>query len=158
GLALEAPVAKKTRAKKTADATSIAARALASGDAVIRNLPPLEHPDMAPLRALLEDSEIRKTAQNAKHERLALRVAGVTLRGLDFDAMVASYVLDPGRRSHGLDVRALEFLNRQVTSVESLRGKGKDAIPFDQVPVESARDFACEAADVTWQLRDRFEP
>ena len=39
---------------------------------------------------------------------------------------------------------------------EALRGKGKDVIPFDQVPIESARDFACEAADVTWQLRDRL--
>src|SRR5262249_3711065 len=124
----------------------------------IRNLPPLEHPDMTSLRALLEDSSVRKTAQNAKHDRLALRVAGVTLAGLDFDTMVASYVLDPGRRAHDLDVLALEFLNRQMTSVEALRGKGKDAIPFDQVPVEVARDFSCEAADVTWQLRDRFEP
>jgi DNA polymerase-1 len=158
GLLVEATTAKKPRAKKTAEPTSIAARALASGETVIRNLPPLEHPDMVSLKELLEDATVKKTAQNAKHERLALRVAGITLRGLDFDTMVASYVLDPGRRAHGLDVLALEFLNRQVTSDDALRGKGKDAIPFDQVPVESARDFACEAADVTWQLRDRFEP
>jgi len=157
GLPLEAP-AKKTRAKKAAEPTSIAGRALASGSGEVRNLPPLEHPDMAPLRDLLEDASVRKTAHNAKHERLALRVAGITLRGLDFDTMIASYVLDPGRRSHGLDVLALEFLGRQVTSVEALRGKGKEAIPFDQVPIESARDFSCEAADVTWQLRERFQP
>jgi DNA polymerase-1 len=157
GLPVEA-TAKRPRAKKAAEPTSIAARALTSGASVIRNLPPLEHPDMVSLRALLEDASVKKTAQNAKRERLALRVAGITLRGLDFDTMVASYVLDPGRRSHDLDVLALEFLNRQVTSDEALRGKGKDAIPFDRVPVESACDFACEAADVTWQLRDRFEP
>src|SRR5262249_2219647 len=132
GLGLE-PVVKKARPKKTVEPTSIAARALAVGDSVIRNLPPLEHPDMAALKALLEDPAVRKTAKDAKHARLALRIAGVTLLGLDFDTMVASYVLDPGRRSHGLDVLALEFLNRQVTSVEALRGKGKDAIPFDQV-------------------------
>jgi DNA polymerase-1 len=158
GLPIDAPAAKKARPKKTAEPTSMAARALSRGDAVIRNLPPIEHPDMTSLRALLEDAAVKKTAQNAKHERLALRVAGVTLRGLDFDTMVASYVLDPGRRSHDLDVLALEFLSRQVTSAEALRGKGKDAIPFDQVPIECARDFSCEAADVTWQLRDRFEP
>jgi DNA polymerase-1 len=157
GLPLEPP-AKKARPKKTAEPTTIAARVIARGQSVIRNLPPLEHPDMASLRTLLEDPSVKKTAQNAKHERLTLRVAGVTLRGLDFDTMVASYVLDPGRRSHDLDVLALEFLGRQVTSVEALRGKGKDAIPFDQVPVEAARDFSCEAADVTWQLRERFAP
>ncbi|MGH7615979.1 MAG: 5'-3' exonuclease H3TH domain-containing protein, partial [Gemmatimonadaceae bacterium] len=149
GLLIDAPVTKKTRPKKTAEPTTIAARALARGGTTIRNLPPLEHPDMASLRALLEDPAVKKTAQNAKHERLALRVAGVTLRGLDFDTMVASYVLDPGRRSHDLDVLALEFLNRQVTSLEALRGKGKDAIPFDQIPIDAARDFSCEAADVT---------
>jgi DNA polymerase-1 len=158
GLIVEVPTAKKPRAKKAVEPTSIAARVLATTETGIRNLPPLEHPDMTSLRAVLEDPSVRKTAQNAKHDRLALRVAGVTLRGLDFDTMVASYVLDPGRRAHGLDVLALEFLNRQVTSVEALRGKGKDAIPFDQVPVEAVRDFSCEAADVTWQLRDRFEP
>jgi DNA polymerase-1 len=158
GLPVEVSPAKKTRPKKTAEPTTIAGRALARGDAAIRNLPPIEHPDMTALRALLEDATVKKTAQNAKHERLAFRVAGVTLRGLDFDTMVASYVLDPGRRSHEVDVLALEFLGRQVTSAEALRGKGKDAIPFDQIPIESARDFSCEAADVTWQLRDRFEP
>jgi len=158
GLPVEAPAAKKTRPKKTAEPTSIAARALVSGESAIRNLPPIEHPDMVSLRELLEDPSVKKTAQNAKHERLALRVAGVTLRGLDFDTMVASYVLDPGRRSHEIDVLALEFLGRQTTSLEALRGKGKDTIPFDQVPIESAANFSCEAADVIWQLRDRFEP
>jgi DNA polymerase-1 len=158
GLIVEEATPKKARAKKTPEPTSIAARALAGGDTPIQNLPPIEHPDMAALRALLEDPTVRKTAQNAKQARLVLRVAGVTLRGLDFDTMVASYVLDPGRRAHELDVLALEFLNRQITSAESLRGKGKDAIPFDQVPVGCARDFSCEAADVAWQLRDRFEP
>ena len=45
---------------------------------------------MAPLRALLEDASVRKTAQNAKSDILTLRRAGVTLRGLDFDTMLAS--------------------------------------------------------------------
>ena len=79
---------------------------------------------------------------------LALRVAGVTLRGLEFDTMVASYVLDPGRRSHGLDLLALEFLDHKMTSFEDLCGKGKTFIPFDQVPIECARDYSCEDADI----------
>ena len=149
---------RKTRAKKAAEPTSIAARALAQGAPRIKNLPPLDDPAMKPLLELLEDPTARKTAQNAKFDLLVLRASGVTLRGLDFDTMIASYVLDPGRRSHGLDLLALEFLNHKMTSVDDLCGKGKDAIPYDQVPIECARDFACEDTDMTWRLRELFEP
>ena len=161
---IEGGAPKKSRAKKTAEPSSIAARALASGehrgnrDQRIRNLPALESLEMEPLRALLEDATVKKTAQDAKYDMLVLRKAGVTLRGLDFDTMIASYVLDPGRRSHGLDLLALEFLDHKMTSMEELCGKGREAIPFDQVPVECARDYACEDADMTWRLRERFEP
>jgi DNA polymerase-1 len=82
----------------------------------------------------------------------------VELRGLDFDTMVASYVLDPGRRSHGLDVLALEFLDHTMTSYSDLCGKGKSALAFDECPVECARDYSCEDADMTLRLRAVFEP
>jgi DNA polymerase-1 len=151
--------ARKARAKKApAEPTSIAARALARGRTPVRNLPPIGAPEMAALKALLEDASVPKTAQNAKYDMLALRRAGVELRGLDFDTMVASYVLDPGRRSHGIDQLALEFLQHTMTTLEDLCGKGKDAVPYDQVPIECARDFACEDVDMTWQLRAVFEP
>ena len=152
------PELPKRRATKAASPTSIAARALAERRAVVKNLPPLDAPEMAAVRGLLEDPAVKKTAQNAKFAMLALRVAGIDLRGLDFDTMIASYVLDPGRRSHGLDLLALEFLNKTLTSLDDLCGKGRDAIRFDEVPIECARDFACEEADVTWQLRTLFTP
>jgi DNA polymerase-1 len=107
---------------------------------------------------LLEDPAVKKAAHNAKDVTLVLRVAGVDVQGLEFDTMVASYVLDPGRRSHGLDLLALEFLDHKLTTFEELCGKGKSFIPFDQVPIECARDYSCEDVDVTWQLRERFEP
>src|SRR5262249_19253844 len=50
------------------------------------------------------------------------------------------------------------FLDYKMTSVEELCGKGKDLIPLNQVPVECVRDYACEDADVTWRLREQFEP
>ena len=78
------------------------------GEPAVRNLPPLGTGHGAAARAA-RGSAVRKTAQNAKYDVLVLRAPGVTLRGLDFDTMLASYVLDPGRRSHGLDVLALEF-------------------------------------------------
>jgi DNA polymerase I len=144
--------------KSAAQPSSIAARLLAKGPQPVRNLPSLESAEMTSLRALLEDETIRKTAQNAKHDVLALRRAGITLRGLDFDTMIASYVLDPGRRSHGLDVLAVEFLDHTMTSYDDLCGKGKAEIPFDACPIEAARDYACEDADMAFRLRAIFEP
>ena len=124
----------------------------------VRNLPPLGSSEMAPLRALLGDPAVRKTAQNAKYDLLVLRRAGVALRGLTFDTMIASYVLDPGRRSHGLDVLALEFLDHRMTTYEELCGKGKNAIPFDACAIDAARDYSCEDVDMTLRLQARFEP
>jgi DNA polymerase-1 len=147
-----------TAKKTTAQPSSVAARLLAKGTLPVKNLPALDSAGMAPLRQLLEDETVRKTAQNAKHDVLALRRAGITLRGLDFDTMIASYVLDPGRRSHGLDVLAVEFLDHTMTSYDELCGKGKAEIPFDACPIEAARDYACEDADMAFRLRAIFEP
>jgi DNA polymerase-1 len=123
-----------------------------------RNLPPLDDPQMAAFRALLEDASVPKTMQHGKFDILALRRAGITLRGLEFDTMLASYVLDPGRRSHGLDTLALEFLDYRMTSYEDLCGPTRSQIGYDAVPIPCARDYSCEDADITLQLREKFEP
>lgn len=137
---------------------SIAARALARGVAPVRNLPPLLSDALSEFRAVLEDPAIAKVGQNSKFDVLVLRSAGVTVRGLSFDTMLASYVLDPGRRSHSLDLLASEFLDHTMTSYESLCGKGKQELPFDVVPIEAARDYSCEDADMTWRLHEHFAP
>jgi DNA polymerase-1 len=152
----EAPAKKR---KSDNDSLSIAARILrANRPTSVRNLPPLTSPEIQPLRDLLADPAIRKTAQNSKYDLLVLRSMGVKLAGLDFDTMLASYVLDPGRRSHGLDVLALEFLDHTMTSYADLCGKGRSAIPFDECPLEAARDYSCEDADIALQMRRIFEP
>jgi DNA polymerase I len=154
-----APAARRTKAKAKGEPASIAGRALADqGALAVTNLPALDDPAMEPLRALLADPSVRKTMQNAKFDLLALRRAGIELAGLDFDTMIASYVLDPGRRSHGLDLLALEFLDHRLTSHEELCGKGRNEVPFDMVPVSCARDYCCEGADMAWRLREMFEP
>jgi DNA polymerase I len=156
GLAQDEP--RKT-AGATRGAESIASRAIAGGAMTpVRNLPELGAPEMAPLRELLEDPTVRKTAQNIKFDLLVLRRAGIRLAGLDFDTMLASYVLDPGRRSHGLDLLAIEFLDHQMTSYEDLCGRGKAQIPYEHVPVDCARDYSCEDADMALRLRAIFEP
>ena len=144
-------------AEKSA-ATSIAARMLADGPQPVKNLPPILSPEMEPLRALLADEKIRKTAHNAKYDLLVLRRAGVGFAGLDFDSMLASYLLDPGRRSHALDSLAIEFLQLPMTEYDELTGKGKNQIPFDEVPIAAARDYSCADADLTFRLRQLLEP
>ncbi|HET9776653.1 MAG TPA: DNA polymerase I, partial [Gemmatimonadaceae bacterium] len=149
------------RKRKTSNGepTSIAARMLRqTRPERVQNLPALDSPEMKPLRDLIEDPSVKKTAQNAKFDVLLLRSMGIQLAGLDFDTMVASYVLDPSRRSHGLDVLALEFLDHTMTSYTDLCGKGRSAIPFDECPIEAARDYSCEDADMTLRLRRVFEP
>ena len=157
-LTSEEPAPAKKSKTKTSEPASIAARAVASSADAPQNLPALTDAAMKPLRDLLEDESVRKTAQNGKFELLALRASGISLRGLDFDTMVGSYVLDPGRRAHDLNTLALEFLQRTIPTIEDLLGKGKNFIPLDQVPVATAASYAGERADVTLQLREEFEP
>jgi DNA polymerase-1 len=146
------------RRKLSSDGESLAARALATGRQAPRNLPGLDSPGMSELVALLTDAGVAKIAHNAKFVVLVLRRARVPLRGLEFDTMVASYVLDPGRRSHGLDLLALEFLDHTTTTREQVTGRGRTEIPFDEVPTEAARDYACEGADLPLRLRESFLP
>jgi DNA polymerase I len=124
----------------------------------VKNLPALMSDAMKPLRDLLEDESVPKTLQNAKYDMLVLRSEGVVLRGVEFDTMIASYVLDPGRRSHSLDMLALEFLDHTMTSYVDVCGKGKSEITFDQVPLDVARDYSCEDVDMTLRMREHFEP
>jgi DNA polymerase-1 len=133
------------------------------GDAVVaessvKNLPALTSEAMRPLRELLEDESVPKTLQNAKYDILVLRSEGVTLRGVAFDTMIASYVLDPGRRSHSLDMLALEFMDHTMTTYADVCGKGKSEITFDRVPLDIARDYSCEDVDMTLRMREHFEP
>ncbi len=121
-----------------------------------QNLPSLSAPDMRPLRDLLEDPTVEKVAQNGKYDLLVLQREGITLAPLGFDTMVASYVLDPGRRSHGLDTLALEFLGHSMIPYEAVCGKGKTAIGFDAVPIQAATEYSCEDADVTLRLASLF--
>ncbi len=127
---------------------------LDGGDPV--NLPPPGSAELRPLVELLEDEAVAKIGQDLKYELLVLRRAGIALRGVAFDTMVASYVIDPGRREHGLDSLALQYLDHKTISYEDVCGKGKDQIPFAAVPPLKARDYACEDADIALRLERLF--
>ena len=121
------------------------------------NLPPLLSGDMAPLRELIEDPAVRKTMNNGKFDLLVLRKAGVRLEGIDFDEMLASYLVDPGRRAHTTDVLALDLLKEATASYDSLVGKGKAQVPFDMITVERASEHLCANTDAVWRLRSLLE-
>ncbi|HEX5137811.1 MAG TPA: DNA polymerase I [Planctomycetota bacterium] len=110
------------------------------------------------LKPLLEDPALRKGAQNAKFDLQVLRTHGIEVMGLEFDTMVASYLLDPGRGTHNLDALALRYLNVRKTATEELIGKGASAISMADVPEEKVARYAAEDADVTYRLVDVFRP
>ena len=126
-------------------------------DAPPVNLPPLGDPGMRTLVELLEDPGVPKAGHNVKYDWLVLRRAGVELAGVAYDSMIASFVLDPGRRSHGLDVLAREHLGLQLTAFVDLVGKGKSERPFAEVPQEQAAPYCCADADTVLRLREYFE-
>jgi DNA polymerase-1 len=110
------------------------------------------------LRPLLEDGSIKKVGQNIKYDMVVLARNGIRLRGVEFDTMVASYLLNPSRPRHNLDHLALEFLNYRKIPIESLIGKGTQQRTMDTAPVRDAADYACEDADITLRLRNILDP
>ncbi|MFZ9690273.1 MAG: DNA polymerase I, partial [Phycisphaerales bacterium] len=126
--------------------------------ALVRNLPPITDPACAELKALLEDASVPKAGHNLKYDVQVMRRAGVEVQGLAFDSMLASFVLDPSRRSHGIDALSLEFLGRPMTQFTDLVGKGKAQIPFAEVEVSKAAAYCGADAATVLSLRERFDP
>jgi DNA polymerase-1 len=124
----------------------------------VPNLPALASAAFADLVAMLEDPHVRKVGENLKRDLIALQRAGVELDGVWFDTMVASYVLDPGRRAHGVEALAVDLLGRKTTTYAEVTGTGKSQISFAEVTLEAARDYACEDADCALRLFNRFHP
>lgn len=108
------------------------------------------------LAPILADKTVKKIGQNIKYDILVLRNAGLPLKGVHFDTMVASYCLDPLRSSHSLDNMALDFLNYTSVPISVLIGKGRNQITFDMVDTTSACEYSVEDADLTWQLYHYF--
>ena len=108
------------------------------------------------IKPLLEDERIYKTFQNAKYEINTLRKYDITIKGIVFDTMLASYVNDPSRK-HGLKVQSIENLDYFMTEIEELLGKGKKQIAMDDVAIEEASDYACDDAFVTLELTRFWE-
>ncbi|GAB4350898.1 MAG: DNA polymerase I [Gammaproteobacteria bacterium] len=110
------------------------------------------------LKALLEDPDRPKVGQNLKYDMNVLARAGVDLKGVAFDTMLESYVLDSASGRHDMDSLALRHLGRETIHYEDVAGKGKKQIPFNQVALEQATPYAAEDADVTLALHRHLWP
>ncbi len=110
------------------------------------------------LRPLLERQDMRKVGQNIKFDMQVLANNGISLAGIWFDTMLASYLLNPSRQGHGLDALAQEHLNHRMISYKEVVGSGREQKNFAEVEPEAAAGYAAEDADATWLLRRKFEP
>jgi DNA polymerase I len=106
------------------------------------------------LKPILENPAVFKCGQNIKYDILVLSRHGIELQGVEFDTMVASYVVNPSGRQHNLDALALEHLHIKKIPITDLIGSGKGQRNMREVPLEDMARYACEDADVTWRLRD----
>ncbi len=115
-----------------------------------------QHLDMTTVRQklspILADEKIKKLGQNIKYDMLVLANAGMPLKGVYFDTMVASYCMADYRRSNSMDAMALDFLDYECVPLSALIGKGKNQLTFDMVDTTTAAEYAAEDADITLQL------
>jgi DNA polymerase I len=110
------------------------------------------------LQELIQSEKVAKIGHNLKYDLLTFDNAGIQLQPLSFDTMIASYLLSAGTRQHSLDALAFNELGYQMQSIEELIGKGKNQISMKDVDVEKVSWYACEDADITWRLKEIFEP
>ncbi len=110
------------------------------------------------LKPILENEHIKKCGHNIKYDLIVLANEGVFLKGIDSDTMIASYLLNPSSRGHGLDALSLEHFGHKNLTYKEMVGTGKKEVGFDEVEIERATSYAAEDSDMTWRLKSRLEP
>ncbi|KKY84920.1 DNA polymerase I [Leclercia sp. UBA2479] len=110
------------------------------------------------LKPILEDDKALKVGQNLKYDRGILQNYGIELRGIAFDTMLESYILDSVAGRHDMDSLSDRWLKHQTITFEAIAGKGKNQLTFNQIALEEAGRYAAEDADVTLQLHLKMWP
>ncbi|MFV4845894.1 DNA polymerase I [Edwardsiella tarda] len=113
---------------------------------------------LARLQPLLEDEKVAKVGQNLKYDIGVMARHGIILRGVAFDTMLESYVLNSVAGRHDMDSLAARHLDHKTITFEDVAGKGKGQLTFNQIPLEQAAEYAAEDADVTLRLHQRLWP
>ena len=118
----------------------------------------------AALRPLLESDAVLKVGQNVKYDiNIMARCAGIAMAPVD-DTMILSFALDAGRSldgiggGHGMDELSERHLGHTTLTFKEICGTGKKAIPFGEVPLDKATQYAAEDADITWRLHRHLRP
>ncbi|KRA80526.1 DNA polymerase I [Altererythrobacter sp. Root672] len=118
---------------------------------------------LSALKPLLESEAVLKVGQNVKYDLNIFARNGVQVAPVD-DTMVISFDLDAGRSEdgigggHGMDELATRHLGHTTLTFKDICGTGKKAIPFGEVPLTKATEYAAEDADVTWRLYKTLKP
>jgi len=110
------------------------------------------------LKPLLEDVKHYKLGQNLKYDANVLVNYDISLKGIQHDTMLQSYVLDSTATRHDMDSLALKYLSCNTIHFEDIAGKGKNQLTFNQIDVEKAAPYAAEDADITLRLHHALWP
>jgi DNA polymerase I len=113
---------------------------------------------LARLKPLLESEQHVKVGHHLKYDAHVLANHGIQLRGIGFDSMLESYVLNSTTIRHDMDSAAEKYLGIRTIHYEDVAGKGAKQIPFSQVPVDKAAEYSAEDADVTLRLHQVLWP
>ena len=113
---------------------------------------------LSKLKPMLEDEAKLKLGHNLKYDRNVLRNHGIDLRGIAYDTMLESYVLNSTASRHDMDSVALKYINHHTIHYEDVAGKGAKQIGFAEVALDQAGPYAAEDADICLRLHDKLYP
>ncbi|WP_440616253.1 DNA polymerase I [Cysteiniphilum sp. 6C5] len=108
------------------------------------------------VKPILEDDQVAKIAQNAKFDLKVLSSVGINVKGVKYDTMLESYVLNSSATRHDMDSLANHYLQIKTVSFTELAGKGKNQLTFNQIDITKAGFYAAEDADITYRLHERI--
>ncbi|MBU2876482.1 MULTISPECIES: DNA polymerase I [Aliiglaciecola] len=109
-------------------------------------------------KPLLESESHKKVGQHLKYDKNVLANYNIVLRGIEFDTMLESYVLNSVATRHDMDSLSKYYLQHNAISFEEIAGKGAKQLTFNQIPLEKASPYAAEDADVTLRLHQELWP
>ncbi|MDA8898155.1 DNA polymerase I [Porticoccaceae bacterium] len=110
------------------------------------------------IKPILEDPQIKKVGQNLKYDTSVLAQHGIDLKGIAYDTMLESYVINSVATRHDMDSLAQHYLDVETTSFTEIAGKGASQLTFNQIALEQAGPYAAEDADITLRLHQALWP
>lgn len=113
---------------------------------------------LSSLKPILENPRIGKIGQNLKYDYNVFKNYGITLKGIAFDTMLESYLLNSTANRHDMDSLALKYLGHKTIKYADVAGSGANQLQFNQIPVTNAAPYAAEDAEITLKLHQTLYP